>query len=168
MHDLIALSGKQFAGKDEVADLLVKHLPGFVKAPIARGIKVEFANLYGLSPNEVEANKALYRPSLILIGQRRRAIDPDYFLKQVFEISGAKIVSDMRLKREYDLLKEKGAFCIRVEAPRSIREQRGTLVKEDDLTECDLDDVSAWDAVIQNDGDLAHLESQVLAIIQQL
>lgn len=147
---LIAISGKQYSGKDLLAGLLMERLPGFKKVPLALAIKQEFAKRHGLTLDEIEANKAQYRPGLIELGNWGRAQDPDYWLKQVLNQPGKKIISDMRLKREYDLLKAEGAFLIRLEANRDVRAKRGQIVSEDDPTERELDEVTAWDLVLQN------------------
>lgn len=147
---LIAISGKQYTGKDLLADLLIERLPGFKKIPLALAIKEEFAKRHGLTLAEVEANKAHYRPGLIDLGNWGRAQDPDYWLKQVLSQPGKKVISDMRLKREYDLLKAKGAFLIRLEASREIRARRGNIVSEDDRTERELDEITDWDLVLKN------------------
>lgn len=168
MTDLVAVSGKQFAGKDLLADFLHDALPEFTKLPLARAIKLEFADLYGLTPQAIEANKALYRPGLIVLGQRRRKQNPDYWLKKVLQYPGPKIISDLRLCHEYEVLREHGAFCIRVEADRDVRAKRGNLVKEDDITERDLDRVTDWDAVIINNGSPEELREKALALAQRI
>lgn len=168
MTELVIISGKQYSGKDALADLLLEALPGFIKMPLARAIKQEFSALYGLTPQEVEADKATYRSALISLGQRRRLQNPDYWIEQVTRIPGAKIVSDVRLKRELEYFKFHGAFCIRVEADRAIRETRGTLVKEDDPTECELDNTTGWDAAITNNGSLEDLRQKARELAAQI
>lgn len=160
MVNLIAISGKQYSGKDQLADFLLADLPDFRKVPIAKAIKAEFAALYGLTPQDIEANKATYRTGLIILGQRRRQQDPTYWIQQVLAQPGPKIISDMRMREEYKTLKAHGAFCIRVEAERPLRTQRGKLVAEDDPTECELDAIVNWDAVVYNNGTLADLKQQ--------
>lgn len=147
---LIAISGKQYTGKDLLADLLIDRLPGFKKIPLALAIKEEFAKRHSLTLAEVEANKAHYRPGLIELGNWGRGQDPDYWLRQVLSQPGKKVISDMRLKREYDLLKAKGAFLIRLEASREIRAQRGNIVSENDPTERELDAITEWDLMLEN------------------
>ncbi len=162
---IIAISGKQFSGKDQLTEILIKHLPNFTQIPLALAIKQAYGEKYGLSLDEIEANKAQHRPGLIKLGDWGRSQDPDYWLKQVLESSGNKIISDVRLKREYDLLKAQDAFLIRLEASREIRSQRGTLVSENDLTECDLDNTSHWDALLRNEGSIQELEEQLKKLL---
>ncbi len=156
---VIAISGKQFSGKDTVAHLLLEALPGFQQIPIARAIKQAYAAQHNLTLEAIETDKATHRPGLIALGNWGRAQDADYWLKHLLEIPGAKIISDLRLRHEYDLLKANGAFLIRVNAERAVRAQRGTLVSETDPTECDLDDIppEGWDIVIENNGSLEML-----------
>ncbi len=160
---IIGLSGKQFAGKDAVARILLQHLPDHCQLPIAQAIKQQYAEQQSITLQAVEQNKAHHRPGLIALGNWGRAQDPDYWLKAIIaasETSGI-IISDVRLKREFNLLREHDAFLIRVEASRTIREQRGTLVSEEDITECDLDDMTNWDAIINNNGTEAALATEV-------
>lgn len=157
-YDIIAIAGKQYSGKDTLARLLLAHLPAFRQVPIAQAIKMAFAQQHGLTVEEVEAHKAQYRPGLIELGNWGRTQDPDYWLKQVLNQPGKKLISDVRLKREHDLLKAHEAFLIRLEASREARAQRGQIVSEDDPTENDLDAIRDWDWVLVNNGSVADLE----------
>ncbi len=168
MRDLIAISGKQFSGKDQLADYLLAELPAFQKRSLARAIKLEFGATHRLTLEEIEANKSLYRPGLIELGQRRRAEDPDYWLKQVLQDPVPKIIPDLRMKREYELFRAHHAFCIRVETDRDIRAERGRLVQEADPTECDLDDVMDWDMVVTNNGSLEELKATARKITDRI
>jgi phosphomevalonate kinase len=158
---LIGISGKQFSGKDVLTRLLLERLPDFQQIPLALAIKQAYGEQHGLTLAEIEANKAEYRPGLIALGDWGRAQDPDYWLKQVLNRPGKKIISDVRLMREYDLLRERGAFLIRINADRAIRAQRGQLVSEDDPTECALDEVTNWNLVLTNNGSVEDLTRQI-------
>jgi phosphomevalonate kinase len=159
--EIIGISGKQYSGKDVLAQLLLEHLPDFRKIPLALAIKQEYARRHHLTLEAIEANKAQYRPDLIALGDWGRQQDPDYWLKQALAQPGKKIISDVRLKREHDLLREHGAFLIRLNADRAVRAQRGHIVSEDDPTERELDAVTDWDAVLTNNGSLEDLTRQL-------
>lgn len=159
--EIIGISGKQYSGKDVLAQLIQDRHPEFIKVPLALAIKQEYARRHHLTLEAIEANKAQYRPDLIALGDWGRQQDPDYWLKQVLAQPGKKIISDVRLKREYDLLQEHGAFLIRLNADRTVRAQRGTIVSEDDPTERELDSVTEWDAVLTNNGSLEELTNQL-------
>ncbi|MDH4378303.1 MAG: hypothetical protein QE263_00140 [Vampirovibrionales bacterium] len=168
---LVALSGKQYAGKDQLADWLVTVLPNrfgltAVKTPIAGAIKQQYAEKNRLSLQELETHKANHRSGLIELGNWGRQQSPDYWLERVLEaaqiVDGITIVSDMRLPREYEQLKASGALLIRLEADRGIRQARaerlnGLLTNEADPTECALDDIQVWDAVLTNNGTVDEL-----------
>ena len=161
--DLIAISGKQFSGKDTLADLLLDYMPNFQKIPLAKAIKAEYARQQGITVEDLEANKAQHRPGLIALGDWGRQQDPDYWLKQVLSAPGQKIISDVRLQREYELLRAQGAFLIRLNADHSIRATRGNLVSETDRTETELDAIpnADWDLVLTNNGTPAELDAQL-------
>jgi phosphomevalonate kinase len=163
---LIGISGKQFSGKDVLADALVVALEGYEKIPLALAIKQEYGRRHGLTLEEIEANKAEHRPGLIVLGDWGRGQDPDYWLKQVLRVPGRKIISDVRLRREFELLREHGAYLVRVEADRRVREGRGRLVSETDLTECDLDGVETWDCVLENNGTVEAFETAIQRLLQ--
>ena len=158
---IIGLSGKQFSGKDVLTRLLLERLPQFRQVPLALAIKQVYAQQQGISLVELEAHKAQHRPGLIELGDWGRAQDPDYWIQQVLQQPGTKIISDVRLVREFELLRQQGAFLIRVEAVRAIRAQRGQLVSETDPTECALDDRTDWDAVLLNNGSVVELAQQL-------
>ena len=170
MHRIIAISGKQFSGKDLLADTLCQMFPGFQKKPIASAIKRRYAAEHGLSLEDLEANKAAHRTGLIAMGDWGRAQDPNYWLSALLEDGAPTVVSDMRLRHEYHFFRERGAFCIRLNATRSIRETRGVLVAENDPTECDLDDIkdSDWDCVLENNGSRAAFEQHIQACFSGL
>lgn len=164
---LIGLSGKQYAGKDQVADLLLTYLHDFEKVPLALAIKEAYAADHNLSLEDIETNKATHRPGLIAKGDWGRAQDPQYWLKKVFERQGNKLISDVRLQREFDFIKAHGGILIRVEADRAIRATRGTLVSESDPTECELDDIAHddWDVVVCNNGSRDELKTQIHTLV---
>lgn len=165
---ILLFSGKQFSGKDTVAKMMLKKMPDYHRCAIGDSIKLEYGRQKGLSYEEIEKNKAMYRKDLITLGNWGRAQDPDYWLKKVVNEPGNIMVTDVRVPHEYEILKEAGAKSIRVEASRETRAQRGTLVGEDDITETGLDHVKDWDFVIDNNKDYEHLERQVDKVIDKL
>lgn len=165
---IIVLSGKQFSGKDTVAALLLQLLPDFRRIGIGDAIKIEYGRRKGLSFEEIESNKAQYRPDLIALGDEGRAIDPDFWLKKIVEQECNIIIPDIRLKHELGIFKSFGAITIRVESPRENRAKRGVLVQENDMTETDLDDIKDWNYLINNDSDLEHLKMVVEKIAADL
>jgi len=162
--EIIAISGKQYSGKDLLAQLIMEQWPGFRKTPLAFAIKQAYAQQHGLTLAEIETNKAQYRPDLIALGDWGRRQHPDYWLKQVLAQPGKKIISDLRMRREYELLREQGTFLIRLNADRDVRAQRGTIVSENDPTENELDAITDWDVALANNGsveDLARLLNRI-------
>lgn len=165
---IIVISGKQYSGKDTVANILLEMLPNFKLAPLADAIKIEFSEEKNLSFNEVERNKPLYRAELIVLGNKRRSEDPNYWIKKVINTDDDIIISDARLIHEIETFEKHGAIKIRVESKREERAKRGKLVKEDDVTETDLDNYKDWDYVIENNGTYEQLKKKVEKIGKQL
>ena len=103
---IIVIAGKQYSGKDTLAELLQEQLPGFEIAPIARGLKEEFAKIKHITTHELEMNKPIYRAELITLSNKHRDKDPDCWLKRVLSKEGNLIVSDLRLKHELETFKK--------------------------------------------------------------
>lgn len=166
---IITFSGKQYSGKDTAAKILLEQMPSFRRCAMGDIIKIEYAKQHGLTYEEIENNKAQYRQGLIDLGNWGRAQSPDYWLQKIIEQDGDIVVTDVRIKHEYEVFKSAGAITIRVEADRDIRESRGgKLVGEDDVTEVDLDDIQDWDFVIDNNTDYKTLKKNVLKIVEKL
>jgi phosphomevalonate kinase len=165
---IVAISGKQFSGKDTVADVLVTELSGFVKAPLAKLIKEKFSQEKGLAVDIIDMNKPVYRVDLIELGNRMREEDPDYWIKAVLEAGDSILVSDMRLKNEFNSFKKMNAITIRVNSPREERAKRGLIVSEYDSTEVDLDDITEWDYVLYNDGTHEELKQKARDLANEI
>jgi len=165
---IIVLSGKQYSGKDTVAKILLQKLSGYKRVGIGDAIKLEYSKRTGLSVEEIERNKADYRPDLINLGNEGRAISDTFWLSALLEIEGNLIIPDMRLKKEYAFFKENNAFTIRVNSTYENRSKRGTVVKDDDLTETDLDDITDWNFVIENNSTYEELVKKTDLLVEEL
>ena len=166
---IIIFSGKQYSGKDTAAKILMEELQDYKRCAMGDIIKLEYGKLHNLTYEEIENNKTQYRQGLIDLGNWGRSQSPDYWLEKIISQEGKIVVTDVRIKHEYNIFKNAGAITIRVEADRDIREQRGgKLIGEDDVTEVDLDNIQDWDFVIDNNKDYETLKINVLKIISQL
>ena len=166
---IIIFSGKQYSGKDTAAKILMDELPDFRRCAMGDIIKMEYAKEHNITVEEIEANKPKYRQGLIDLGNWGRLQNPDYWLEKIIAQTGNIIVTDVRIKHEYEIFKAAGAISIRVEASRDVREARGgKLVGENDVTEIDLDSVQNWDFVIDNNKDYDTLKANVLDIVKKI
>ena len=166
---IIIFSGKQYSGKDTAAKILMEALPEYKRCAMGDIIKIEYGRKHNLTYEEIEANKSVYRQGLIDLGNWGRSQSPDYWLNKIISQEGKIIVTDVRVKHEYEVFKAANAICIRVETDRSIREARGgKLVCENDITEVDLDNIQDWDFVIYNNKDYETLKKTVLKIAEQI
>lgn len=166
---IITFSGKQYSGKDTAAKILMEELKEYNRCAMGDIIKIEYGKQHNLTYEEIENNKALYRQGLIDLGNWGRAQSPDYWLEKIIAQEGKIVVTDVRIKHEYEVFKKAGALTIRVEADREIRESRGgKLIGEDDVTEVDLDNIRDWDFVIDNNKDYETLKSKVLEIVEKI
>lgn len=163
---IIIFSGKQYAGKDTAAKIMLEYLKDFHRCAMGDIIKLTYGQKHGISYEEIENNKSLYRAGLIELGNWGRSIDPDYWLHKILEQKGNIIVTDVRVPHEYEVFKKAGAISIRIEATREIRMSRGTLIGEQDITEVGLDNVNDWDYVIENNDDYNTLVKNVLSIVK--
>lgn len=165
---IIIFSGKQYSGKDTVAKILLEQMPDYRRCAIGDIIKLIYGSKKGITYQEIERNKALYRQDLIDLGNWGRSIDPDYWLNKIVSQEGKIIVTDIRVPHEYDVFKHAGAIAIRVEASRETRAARGELVGEHDITEVGLDNITDWDFVIENDSDYETLRTKTLELVYKL
>jgi phosphomevalonate kinase len=166
---IIIFSGKQYSGKDTAAKILMELMPNFRRCAMGDIIKLEYGKLNGVSYEEIEANKSRYRQGLIDLGNWGRAQSPDFWLEKIIAQEGDIVVTDVRIKHEYEIFKKAGAISIRVEADRNLRESRGgKLIGENDITEVDLDNIQDWDYIIDNNKDYETLKRNVLEIVQKI
>lgn len=166
---IIIFSGKQYSGKDTAAKILMAEMPDFKRCAMGDIIKIEYGKRYNLTYEEIEANKPKYRQGLIDLGNWGRSQSPDYWLEKIIAQEGNIVVTDVRIKHEYDVFKHAGAIAIRVNASRDLREQRGgKLIGEDDVTEVDLDNIQDWNYVLDNNKDYETLKRNVLKIVEEL
>lgn len=163
--NIIIFSGKQYAGKDTAAKIMLDKMPNYRRCAMGDIIKLTYGAQKGLTYDEIEKNKAKYRSDLIVLGNWGREQDPDYWLKKIIKQKGNIIVTDVRVPHEYEVFKNAGAITIRVEATRETRAKRGQLVGENDITEVGLDNEKNWDYIIDNNSTYEHLKSQVEKII---
>ena len=168
-NKIIIFSGKQYSGKDTAAKILMKLMPNFKRCAMGDIIKIEYGKQNNLTYEEIESNKPKYRQGLIDLGNWGRQQSPDYWLNKIIEQNGDIVVTDVRIKHEYEVFKKAGAISIRVEVDRDIREARGgKLVGEDDVTEIDLDNINEWDYIINNNSDYETLEKNILKIVEEI
>lgn len=167
-NKIIIFSGKQYAGKDTAAKILLDKLKDFRRCAMGDIIKLTYGKEKNLTYDEIEKNKAQYRADLIKLGNWGRAQDPDYWIKKIIEQEGNIIVTDVRVPHEYEVFKNAGAITIRVEASRETRAKRGELVGENDITETGLDNIKDWDFVVDNNSNYEHLKTQMFDVIKSL
>ena len=168
-NKIIIFAGKQYSGKDTAAKILMDFMPEFKRCAMGDIIKFEYGKTHNVTYEEIEANKPKYRQGLIDLGNWGRAQDPDYWLKKIIGQSGNIVVTDVRLKHEYEVFKSAGAISVRIEVNRDLREARGgKLVGEDDVTEVDLDNVQDWDFLVDNNKDYETLKQNILKIVEKI
>ena len=165
---IIIFSGKQYSGKDTAAKVMLDLMPDYRRCAMGDIIKLTYGEKKGLSYEEIEKNKPLYRQDLIDLGNWGRSQNPDYWLKKIIEQKGNIIVTDVRVQHEYDVFKAAGAITIRVEASREVRSQRGKLIGEKDITEIGLDNVKDWDYVIENNSDYDALKEKIEKVVKNI
>ena len=166
---IIIFSGKQYSGKDTAARIMLKLMPDFHRCAMGDIIKFEYGKQHNLSYEEIEKNKSKYRAGLIELGNWGRSQSPDYWLDKIISQEGKIVVTDVRVKHEYEVFKKAGAISIRVEADRALREARGgELIGEDDVTEVDLDNIHDWDFLVDNNKDYETLKKTIKEIASKI
>ena len=169
---IIIFSGKQYSGKDTAAKILIEALPSYKRFAMGDIIKLEYGKTHNVSLEEIENNKSKYRQGLIDLGNWGRAQSQDYWIKKIINQKGNIVVTDVRIKYEYNIFKQAGAISIRIEADRELREKRGGKLvgelKDDDTKVGELDNVKDWDYVIDNNKDYETLKENVMKIVAKI
>ena len=165
---IIIFSGKQYAGKDTAARIMLDIMPDFHRCAMGDIIKLEYGKQHNLTYEEIEANKSKYRAGLIELGNWGRIQSPDYWLEKIISSEGNIMVTDVRVPHEYEVFKNAGAISIRIEADRQVRAQRGDLIGEQDITEVGLDNITDWDYVISNNKDYDTFKKDILELVEKL
>ena len=167
---IIGISGKFASGKDTVADYLVKVYL-FRKLAFAAKLKEICSDLFGMKDKDRE----LLQKVGVAMREIRNNVWVDYLVTSVAPEANI-VVTDLRFPNEFEALKAKGAFLIRLEVPQQVRVARyRELYKkeptEEQLThesETALDDERQWDYVLNNGGRVDELNRQVDRIMRTL
>lgn len=174
---LLAISGKRFSGKDTLASMLVERAAlrnqtldtyafaaeskrMFVEEQAASGTSVDLERL-----QRDRDYKEVWRPQLTAFTMQQLARDPLVFCRRVadrIELShSAPLVTDVRLRLEVDHLRPRfDLHLVRISRSDDARAASGwsyTAAVDGHETETQLDDVSLWDEVVDNDGSLEEL-----------
>jgi hypothetical protein len=174
----IAFSGKMCSGKSTCADHAVQTI-GFDKA-----VRLSFADpIYSIA-DKYWGMKEKDRDLLIFIGESWRKRDPmiwvKILLKKVKELNDqgiSVIVDDLRMKQEFDALRDAGFYIVRLNVSEVEQETRirqlypeqydHHLAKRNNSTECSLDDTSiSWDIWTAHDLNMVMMKKSVETIIK--
>jgi hypothetical protein len=185
----IAISGKARSGKNTVASIIIDRLrypQNKVKVaaladPMKRIVQSMIPEassecLFGASELRSEiiagskyrdknGNPLTYRQALIDLGSFGRAFNPDLWLNALVEDANkstdkwAYIISDVRMKNEFDFLKDAGFIMVRV--------RRNGISTINDVSETEQDEIvdEEFDYVLHNDKSIADLEDAVQHIL---
>ena len=188
----IAISGKARSGKNTVASIIVERLRypndkvkvAALADPMKRIIQAMMPEassecLFGASElrGEVIAgdkykdrngNPLTYRQALIDLGSFGRAFNPELWLNCLVEDANksvdkwAYIISDVRMRNEFDFLKEAGFIMVRV--------RRKSIDTIDDISETEQDEITddEFDYILNNDKEISDLEDLVQHMIWHL
>lgn len=141
MINKIIINGRACAGKDTIADYLVKSY-GFTKVSFASGIYFIAYEYFGMTTKD--------RSLLQTIGESMRNIDADVWVKRTFKIAkkiDKCVISDLRKENEYYYAIQNGFTPIRVHADLNIRIERS--IKRDGV----YPDLSTWENASETGAD---------------
>jgi phosphomevalonate kinase len=140
-----------------------------IKSTWAKEKNLDLAELLSDGPY-----KEKYRKQMIVWSDERRAENPGIFCSEASKniSKSTVIVSDIRRKTDIKWFRETFGDkikLIRIRCDDSVRIARGWKFQEgvDDIqSECDLDDWSEWDLLVENDGN--KLPEEILDEISKL
>ncbi|XP_011641710.1 phosphomevalonate kinase [Pogonomyrmex barbatus] len=181
---ILLFSGKRKSGKDHITDILYRRI-GSQRSTIIRlsgPIKTHWAKSLGLDIVQLLGHgeyKEKYRLEMVKWGEDMRRKDYGYFCRAAIDMYNAWdrpiwIISDVRRKTDIKWFIENfGDACrtVHIVCPEEVRQKRGWVYTpgiDDSETECDLDDVTNWDIMLENDdtNDIEVILQQLLSLIR--
>ena len=167
---IIGLSGKPRSGKDTVANMLLEEFPGMVPLTFGNAVKTEYDAITGTDTLHDEQQKQHHRVGINKLGDERRAIDIDYWIKKTLTHEPPFLLTDVRFPRELDAVWNAKGVMIRVVTDLAIMEKRlGEHFHQIHHTnETLLDSVDEWDFVIENNGTLDELRERVKQVAEEI
>ncbi|GBP07718.1 Phosphomevalonate kinase [Eumeta japonica] len=176
---ILLFSGKRKSGKDYLTDKLKGLLSDKCQIlKISEPIKSHWAKMKNLNLDDLLSDKEYkeqYRLEMINWSDEMREKDYGCFCRTACQNAPIKpiwIVSDIRRKTDIQWFKENYGDrikAIRIIADDETRRKRGFEYKEgiDNVTsECDLDDYTTWDLVVDNGRNGKPLEEQLNQILE--
>jgi len=161
---LIGLSGKMKAGKDTVADLIIKSHPdvNVKRMAFADALKQEIAAKFAVTVPQINADKKRWRLLMQWWGtEYRRTDDPDYWVMQLLKSMKALspdvkmvVVTDVRFKNEADVITQLGGELWRIN--RTV----GSAA-DAHASECELDGYDNFTLELTNNGSIDELKEKV-------
>lgn len=119
---IIGLCGYSKVGKDTVAAVL----ENYTRLAFADALKCEVSIMLasqGFDVNLWGEDKEQWRDLLVLWGRKRRALDADYWIKQMFMRHvnqlryGRSVITDVRYANEAKWITDRGGLVIRLQRP---------------------------------------------------
>lgn len=173
----ILLSGLRFSGKNYIANRITRET-GWAQASFADAVKDECAARYGLDAARLKNDreyKEQHRTKLIELGNTRRAEDPDYWVRRVYDTHNTPgavyVLCDYRFPNEAAFLRSMKAcvITVRIQASDDIRRERGW--KPDPAVDTDISETSLLetrpDFLIINDVKDAFMPEMMFVIIAE-
>lgn len=113
---LIAMIGRARSGKDTTCDIIRNLDPDFKRLAFADELKKMAAEALNITTEDLEKNKALYRPYLIFAGTIFRNYNPEFWVEKLLfeddvnykQLPDKIIITDCRYKNE---LRSLDQFC---------------------------------------------------------
>jgi phosphomevalonate kinase len=176
---IVAISGKRRSGKSFLGAILEKDY-GFTPISLAAPLKHMIRTQFGLTMDQTDGHlKEIVdvrycmtpRDLMIKFGAFYRSIDPDFWVKKLFDQMkqtpqaqlGRYVITDMRFRNELDWFRRHNAFLVRLE-----RSETFTGRAINDPSECELDSFNEWDVHVQeqfnqDESDMKQTASRVVA-----
>ena len=161
---IIGISGKMQSGKDTVADYLVKKYK-FKRVAFADKLKEIAKDLFFWNGDKDNYGRKLLQD----IGMKMREVKTDVWVNYILRTLNNEdnrekdyIITDVRFMNEYELVKLGGNYMWRIN--RDIKREGDV---NNHQSEIDLDNVTDFDAVIDNNGTLAELYAKVDILISE-
>jgi len=189
---ILGISGKRGVGKTTLANYLQSQ-HGFFHVSLARALKNMVKRDFGLSSSETDGHlkEAPFldtvafkrqdgspmtpRDLMMSYGQYFRSIDPNYWIKGLFEDAGVQdndkvVISDVRFKNEADYIRRYGGYLIRINRPSDLNIYKSEIT---DISETDLDDYNRWNYYLPEEDNITlenlyYFGARVVGALEQI
>lgn len=169
---IVAVSAKRLSGKTTLTEY-AETVSKFRRYSFATRLRQLYSERYGISMEELLANKEKFRPLLIEYSWIMKQQSRYYFADAMMDcirLEEYVMIDDLRFFEELQRVQENNGFKLRLVCSNQARALRGWEFKpgvDDEASETEMDAVplGLWNAVIDTSGDLGQSKRHLFKVL---